>query len=477
MKNNKFKNSFKKLFALCLSILSVFSIFSSLAVTANAATTYYLKTGTYLFESKAKSKVMMNLYANNSANCTKVCTWVKDGSNEQIFRLAYEGNGAYRIYFYSHPNKCVDVLRYNNPLKAGQLVECYTDNDDTAQLVVPYRVDKNTVIFRMKANTNLAISIKNTKNGTQMVLAKFNKSDKNQQFIVRNTSFSKVDAFTTQEPSTNTVKANTGLKGIPTSKYKVNANYTIGNKTYKYCVTTQKYNGVAKNTEFFLQGNTVVTATNILKQLNTIRLVNATRITYKNALDSMYVATNKIYSTAHAWTRNQSISKWLGRSGCLALASCAGSPVVLFDSTVNLCSTAASDTDEILSATVVTVLKALANNSVYYCTQASNLLSRPITDYNAAVKAIKSTAEAYGYYNSAMFLGRPIVEDAAKVKNVWTKTFATVGIAMLETAGISAPKALEFYDNAKNLAELLSDIQCTYKYTTNRNKVLKTFGI
>lgn len=247
--------NFKKIATLILTVVMICTTFITSTITANAASANtYITPGQYRLESASKSQVMMNLWGNQSANMTSVCTWKKDNSREQIFTFKYEGNGAYRIYFADHPTKCVDILRYNNPLASSQKVECYDDNDAIAQLIVPYKVNNNTVIFRMKSNKNLAISINKTSNGSQLVLRKFNASDKKQQFVFRSTdsSFKKVNAFTSKEPTTIT-NTGKGLKGIPSSAYSVKNTYTISNVKYSCCVTTKAYNGYQKGTMFYIK--------------------------------------------------------------------------------------------------------------------------------------------------------------------------------------------------------------------------------
>lgn len=476
--------NFKKIATLILTVVMICTTFITSTITANAASANnYIIPGQYRLESASKSQVMMNLWGNQSANQTKITTWKKDNSREQIFTFKYEGNGAYRIYFADHPTKCVDVLRYNNPLKSGQKVECYDDNDATAQLIIPYKVNNNTVIFRMKSNKNLAISINKTSNGSQLVLRKFNASDKKQQFVFRstNSSFKKVNAFTSKEP-TNTTSVGKGLKGIPSSSYSVKNTYTISNVKYNYCVTTKAYNGYQKGTTFYIKASnkSVITEKKVLNQLNTIQLMNDIRSTYISTLKSFKKATTKTYECAASWNRNSELTKLLGTSagaGLRAVYDCStGNPALGLINCGKTIGTEMAEPETVLSCTSIVLLKALSADTVYYCNQAINQLNKPFTDYNKAVSAARNIANATAYYNATMKLGRPILDGIIQ-SNPWKTTIGNLGMSLLEGAlgdTIGIIEAASIAQNIFSVSDFLETFKVKKTFNDSYNRVTKT---
>ena len=156
-----------------------------------------------------------------------------------------------------------------------------------------------------------------------------------------------------------------------------------------------------------------------------------------------------------------------------AVAYCTtGQPVGVFDSAITLCKEAA-EPETSLAATTILCLKATSNDAIYWCNRAKTLLSKSITDYDKAVEAAKAISMAYGNYEAAMFLGRPIVEDAAAA-NPWTSTFKNMGCSILEGCGFKAADALSKFENAVYLADILSRYKVTEKYNAARNRVLNT---
>lgn len=448
------KKFFVRCFSLVLAFASVFSLFTVFAPTeVFAAENTYIKPGNYRLESAAKSNVMWNLYGNYSASCTKICTWKKDNSSEQIAVIRYEGDGAYRIYYKDHPTKCTDVLRYTSPLKNGQKVELYEDTDDVAQLLIPYKVNSYTVIFTMKANPSLAISVDKTSNGSQLVLRRFNASDKKQQWVFRSTdsSFKKVNPFTTKEPNTN-APVSAGLTGIPKSAYKVNGTYTIYGKSYTFCTTTKNYNGVKQGTKFYLEGKKFVQDQKTLNRLATIHLMNDVRNTYISTLKSQKTVANEVYTCTNAWVRNQQMSKAIGTAGGAALRTIAdasmGNPVGVFSSAATFGNEMA-EAETVLSVATVTVLRSASINCIYWCDTAIAKLQKPFTDYSQAVYAAEYISEANAWFAVNQYLGRPILDDAIN-SNPWSDTFVNIGLSVLEGTGV--------YD----ILDIVSDLQNTF---------------
>lgn len=287
--------------------------------------------------------------------------------------------------------------------------------------------------------------------------------------------------YATKQTPGQTVKVTTpskDLANISIANYKVTATFTINSTKYQYCSVTKKWGSASKGTEFYLKASnkSLVTDKATLQKLATIQVVNSVRSTYISALDSMKTATSSVYSVACQWTRNTQVSKFIGVSGGTALKAIAsastGQPVGVFDSVVTLCKEAA-EPETALAATTILCLKATSNDTIYWCNRAKTLLSANISDYTQSVTAARAIASAYGNFEATMFLGRPIVEDAAKA-NAWTSTFKNIGCSLLEGCGFRAADALSKFENIVYLGDALSQYKVTEKYNAAHSRVLNT---
>ena len=92
-------------------------------------------------------------------------------------------------------------------------------------------------------------------------------------------------------------------------------------------------------------------------------------------------------------------------------------------------------------------------------------------DYDKAVEAATAISMASGNYAAAMWLGKPVVEDAAEA-NPWTSTFKNMGCSILEGCGFKTADALSKFENVMYLKDMLSSYKVTEKYNTARNQVL-----
>lgn len=482
----KAKNIFIRFFSFVLAIASVAGpivLFTSTSSVSAAADTEYVIPGEYRLESAARSKVMINLYGNRNANCTKVCAWTHDNSVEQIISVVYEGNGAYRLYFRSHSSRCVDILRYSSALKKGMKVELYDDNDDVAQLVIPYRVNSQTVIWRMRSDPSLAISLNGTKNGTQLVLSKFDPKNKNQQFVFRSAdkSFKRVSAFSSSEP----LAVSKALNCIPSTYYKVSSVYTVSGKSYRYCITTKKYGGVGKNTPFYqTSSGKLVTDKALYRKLETITLLNSVR---RETLKSIRETRECIILTndcCAAFERNKQFTKLLGTAGGAGLRAvfgCSkGKPITsLYKCGVTIAG-AMIEPETSLGYVGIVLLKAISSNGVYYCDSAISLLSSPFTDYSRAIKAIEAVAEAKGHYYAAMAFGKPLLKKIAS-SNGWKTTAIDLTKALVQGAtGCDDIPALEIYsmvENARSVADLFGVFKMDKAYEKAYANVIRAYKL
>jgi len=430
----KYNNCFSKLIACLLAIMSVFSIFTfSMPVTAASAITSNanIKEGIYVFLNEKTNKCY-NQYAGGTYNGCKVTLWEYSRGDKDLWIKLVSYNGGFKLFDDKEYIVLGDVYRGNNTkAKAGMKIDVWKNqaSEDKFQIFTFERESNGSYIIRLLSQPELAIGITKNKNGAQLQLVKYNKNDSGQRWFICNTNGKKLS--TSEIENSSNAPSTSDLRNIPSNYYKVNATYTIGATKYLKCTISKAWGSMAKGTEFFLKASnhSLVTDQGISQKLKTIQLVNNVRSVYIGTLESMEAATRSVYSVASAWTRNTQLAKFIGVSGGAALKAIAGcttgTPVAVFDSAVTIFKEAA-EPETSLAVTTIVALKAISNDTIYWCNRAQTLLSKSISDYDKAVEAATAISMASGNYAAAMWLGKPIVEDAAEA-NPWTSTFKNMG--------------------------------------------------
>ncbi len=128
----------------------------------------------------ASSGRFMNVYGGKDANGTKVTMWEYDDSTDEQFNIVHKGNGKYKLYAVSSSggtNRVVDIYRNGVSPAAGQVVDLWTPDDDTAQYFYIVPLDDDTYVFELAAKDGYVIaptsaSAANT-NGSQLTLQKY----------------------------------------------------------------------------------------------------------------------------------------------------------------------------------------------------------------------------------------------------------------------------------------------------------------
>ena len=105
------------------------------------------------------------------ANGTNVYQYTKDGSVEQKFKVVYDSStDSYKLYAMCSSNgnnRVIDVKRGGAALASGQNVDIWTPVDHTAQRVEITYLTYNIYHIRMKANTGLYLTTRDSSNGTK----------------------------------------------------------------------------------------------------------------------------------------------------------------------------------------------------------------------------------------------------------------------------------------------------------------------
>lgn len=473
------KKFFARFLSMALALVALFGLITPAQMVSAASATASIKDSTFIFRNEKTDKCMNNL-GGNTTNGAKTTLWSYSKGDTDLWVRCLYRNGGYKIFDHELKAVIADVYRGSKTKAAAKMkIDCWTDqkSEDSFQIWIFERQSNGSYIIRLKSQQDLALGITKNQNGAQLQLVSYKKNDASQRWFICGTDGKKLNKSQIEGTSSATTPSK-DLKNIPSANYKVTATFTINSTKYQYCSVTKTWGSAAKGTEFYLKApnKSLVTDKATLQKLATIQVVNSVRSTYISALDSMKTATSSVYSVACQWTRNAQVSKFIGISSGAALRAIAsattGEPVGVFDSVVTLCKEAA-EPETALAATTILCLKATSNDAIYWCNRAKALLSKPISDYTCAVNAAKAISEAYGNYEAAMFLGRPIVEDAAAA-NPWTSTFQNMGLSILEGCGFKAADALSKFENAVFLVDVLSRYKVTEKYNVARNRVLKT---
>lgn len=472
------KKFFARFLSMALALVALFGLISPAQMVSAASTTASIKDSTFIFRNEKTDKCINN-YGGNTANGTKTTLWSYSKGDTDLWVRCLYRNGGYKIFDHELKTVIVDVYRGSKSKAAVKMkIDCWADqkSEDAFQIWIFERQSNGSYILRLKSQREgLALGITKNANGAQLQLVSYNKNDASQRWFICGTDGKKLSKSQIEGTSYATTPSK-DLKNIPSANYKVTATFTISSTKYQFCSVTKAWGSAAKGTEFYLKASnkSLVTDKATLEKLATIQVVNAVRSTYTSALDSMKTATNSVYSVACQWTRNTQVSKFIGVSSGSALRAIAsattGQPIGVFNSVITLC-TEALEPETALAATTILCLKATSNDAIYWCNRAKALLSTPISDFSCAVNAARAISEAYGNYEAAMFLGRPIVEDAAKA-NAWTSTFQNIGLSILEGCGFKTADALSKFENIVYLGDALSQYKVTEKYNAARNRVL-----
>ncbi len=113
----------------------------------------------------------LNVCYGTDANGTNVYQYTKDGSDEQQFKVVYDSStDSYKLYAMCSSNgnnRVIDVKRGGAALASGQNVDIWTPVDHTAQRVEITYLTYNIYHIRMKANTGLYLTTRDSSNGTK----------------------------------------------------------------------------------------------------------------------------------------------------------------------------------------------------------------------------------------------------------------------------------------------------------------------
>ncbi len=139
-------------------------------------TNAHIRNGFFTLKNVASGSYM-NVYNGTDANKTAITMWAYDDSTDQQFNVVHQGNGKYKLYAYcssNGTNRVVDVYRNGAAPVAGQLVDLWTPDDDTAQLFYIVPLDDGSYVFELASKDGYVIAPTSASaagtNGSQLTL-------------------------------------------------------------------------------------------------------------------------------------------------------------------------------------------------------------------------------------------------------------------------------------------------------------------
>ena len=461
----------KKTISLFLAVVCMISIFSTMSFTASAATAnakvsevskvtiQNVGTGQYL-----------NFDYGTLSNGTFCRVWPWDGSTEQLWSIDHVSGSTYRILTYKSSKYCLDVYRGNSKLKAGQKCDIWKTADDTvAQNITFYRCDDGSYILRMANNSNLALAATASKD--RVKLATFNASSKSQKWIFKDAKGNKIDIMNSSTSTTSS--------GITSSAYKKTGTvYTISGTKYYQAKTTRAYNGVAKDSVFYVDSKgVVVNNATTLNKLYTLELFNNIRSNQKSAASLWASAADGYYNVCTNIAATEKMGTLIGNGSGLLLSIGSGNSISLGNAALQLSEEMFASSDTVKSAVLLGLIRVYANNTIAYGNKASSLMKSNITDYDTMLTAANAYAECSASFAAVDFLAGEQVREMAN-SSTWkelSKYFYNVfcGLADSVISDFSASEIKGYIEDGIALGEIATDCGAIKAYNNKLSEQKK----
>ncbi len=398
----------KKAISFLLAVACMISVFSAMTFSASAATANAnVSEVTKVTIQNVGTGQYLNFDYGTLKNGTYVRVWPWDGSTEQLWDIDKVSGTTYRILTHKSSKYCLDVYRGSSKLKTGQKCDIWKTGDDTiAQNVTFYLCGDGSYIIRMANNSNLALAATASKD--RVKLAKFDASNKSQKWIIKDAKGSKIDIMS--KSATTSISA-----GIPSSAYaKTGIAYTISGSKYYQAKTTRTYNGVAKDSFFFVDKNgNVVNNASTINKLQTLVLFNDMRQLQKSAAEDWASAADDYYYICTNIAATEKMGTLIGSGSGMLLSIGAGNSVSISNAALELGEELFASSDTIKSAVLLGLIRVYANNTIAYGNQAASLMKNEITDYDIMLKAANAYAACSASFAAVDYLAGDQVREMA----------------------------------------------------------------
>lgn len=495
----------KKIISMLLVLACLVGVFSVMSVSAVAAepNADVKEMSKMLFQNVGTSQYL-NFDYGTLKNGTYVRVWPKDGSAEQLWDIVKVSDTTYRIQTNKSSKYCLDVYRGSAKLKAGQKCDIWkTGADAYAQNVVFYRCDNGNYIIRMAEAPELAIAATASKDRVKLV--KFDETSKYQQWVIKDSKGNKVNVLndaTIQTPV-----------GISDDAYvKTGKIYTVSGVKYHEAKTLREYNGVVKDSVFFLDKNgIVVTNGEILNKLYSLNIFADIQVTMRGAAESWVDAADAYYDVCTSVANNEKLGSLIGKTSGILLNVGAGNTFKMGDAAIAIWEEFSPENVKV--AVLIGMLRLYSNNAIASGSQAANLMKSPVTDYEVMTKCVELYSECAANFAAVEYLGGEQVREMANsslgkelskyfknvflgfadsvipnIKSVEITKYVTDGVVSLTDFALNSganavyeKKLVEYdkllnlnFESAKSVAEKLSQPEVlkfvnalTSKYQTN----------
>ena len=397
----------KKLISCLLAIATLISLLASFSISVSAATANadVIEISNITFQNVKTSQYLNNDY-NTLKNGNPVRVWPRDGSPEQSWSIKRVSGNTYRILTGSSSKYCIDVYRGSAKLKVGQLIDIWSAGADAyAQNITFYLCDDGSYILRMAEDSTLAIGAPSAKGRCQLV--KFNAADNSQKWNVRDAKGNKIDILNKGFSSVPTA-------GIPASAYKkTGLVYTISGVSYCQAKTTREYNGVQKDSLFYVKANgAVVTDANTLNKLFTLALFNEIRVNQCDAARLWASSANDFYYVATKVASNDKLGVLIGKSCGMIVNAYAGNAIGIKEAGLEIGEEFLSP-DTFKTAVLLGLARVYANDTVAYGNQAVKLMKAPVNDYETMLRCADLYAQCSANFSALDYLVGDTVREMA----------------------------------------------------------------
>ena len=173
------KKSFKKLFSLLCSILTVCCLFTANVKTVDAATAISVTTNKYVTIQNVGSGKYLNVYGNRNANNTNITVYSKDNTSGQNFQFVAQGKG-YALIPQCSTSRALNIYTSNNA-KSGNNVCTWSKTGHSTQTWIPEYIEEyKAYILKSANNSNLVLTATGSANSSNVNVQTYKKGNKYQ---------------------------------------------------------------------------------------------------------------------------------------------------------------------------------------------------------------------------------------------------------------------------------------------------------
>ena len=445
----------KKVISLFLAVVCMISIFSTMTFTAAAAPAYTI--GQYMIN----EPLGVNLRKGAGISYSKVTAIP---NKKEITVTAVKGSWGKTTYKGKEGWICLEYTKY-------------LPSENSSNSIGEYKIlPKEGVNIRTGAGTKYkkvgAVSRNTIVNVTSI---------NNNWGYIRYKNVCGWICLDYAQKITTSKTSTTSSTGITSSAYKkTGIIYTIDRTKYYQAKTTRAYNGVAKNTVFYVDSKgVVVNNATTLNKLYTLESFNNIRSNQQNIASLWTSAARDYYDICTNIAASEKMGTLIGTGSGLLLSIGSGNSVSVGKATLELSKELFASSDTVKSAVLLALIRVYANNTIAYGNKASSLMKSNITDFDTMLSAANAYADCCASFTAVDFLAGEQVREMAN-SSTWkqlSKYFYNVfcGLADSVISDFSASEIKEYIEDGIALGEIAIDcgaVKAYNKKLSAQNKYL-----